>query len=324
MALTHAPALTPPDVEEVRRDARAALDAVTDAARGLDAAGLDAPSALPGWSRSHVLAHVTAIGEAMARQAERAARGELVEVYDGGAAGREDGIRTGALRSVAQHVAALDALADRLDAAWPAVGSPGWSAPVTYRDGTVADALVAWWREVRIHAVDLDAGVGPDSWPPALGLHLLDFLGVRLADDVVVELDGEPGDLVVVPGGVHVGPGALRIGPGALRVGPGGLRVGPGGLRVGPGGLRVAAGPEPASEAEPTPGAAAAPAATSGRGRGAVVVHGRLTDVAAWLAGRTSGTEPTARLAGEPVSLPEIGPWPSPYSPPQENPTPAR
>ncbi|MEV8027022.1 maleylpyruvate isomerase family mycothiol-dependent enzyme [Cellulosimicrobium funkei] len=297
MALTDAPALTPPDVEEVRRDARAALDAVTDAARGLDAAGLGAPSALPGWSRSHVLAHVTAIGEAMARQAEFAARGELVEVYDGGAAGREDGIRTGALRSVAQHVAALDALADRLDAAWPAAGSAGWSAPVTYRDGTVADALVAWWREVRIHAVDLDAGVGLDSWAPALGLHLLDFLGVRLADDVVVELDGAPGDLVV---------------------GPAGVRGGPGPLCVGPGGLRVAAEPEPASEAEPTPVAAAAP------GRGAVVVHGRLTDVAAWLAGRAPGTEPTARLTGEPVSLPEIGPWPSPYSPPPENPTPAR
>lgn len=134
MALTDTPALTPPDVEEVRSDARAALDAVTDAARGLDAAGLDAPSALPGWSRSHVLAHVTAIGEAMARQAERAADGELVEVYDGGAAGREAGIRTGALRSAAQHVAALDALADRLDAAWPAAGSAGWAAPVTYRD----------------------------------------------------------------------------------------------------------------------------------------------------------------------------------------------
>ncbi|MBE9940766.1 hypothetical protein G8C60_16710, partial [Cellulosimicrobium cellulans] len=50
----------------------------------------------------------------------------------------------------------------------------------------------------------------------------------------------------------------------------------------------------------------------------------RLTDVAAWLAGRTPGAAPTARLAGEPVSLPEIGPWPSPYSPPQENPAPAR
>ncbi len=82
----------------------------------------------------------------------------------------------------------------------------------------------------------------------------------------------------------------------------------------------MAAGPEPAPEAEPTPGAAAA----SAPGRGAVVVHGRLTDVAAWLTGRAPGAEPTARLAGEPVSLPEIGPWPSPYSPPQENSTPAR
>lgn len=293
MALTDTPALTPPDVEEVRSDARAALDAVTDAARGLDAAGLDAPSALPGWSRSHVLAHVTAIGEAMARQAERAADGELVEVYDGGAAGREDGIRADALRSGAQHVAALDALADRLDAAWPAAGSAGWAAPVTYRDGTVTDALVAWWREVRIHAVDLDAGVGLDTWPPALGLHLLDFLGVRLADDVVVELAGEPGELVV---------------------GPGGLRVGPGGLRGGPDGLRMAAEPGPGAVS----GAASAP------GRSAVVVHGSLTDVAAWLAGRAPTTEPTARLAGEPVRLPEIGPWPSPYSPQQDTPAPAR
>src|SRR5690606_20796946 len=121
-----------------------------------------------------------AIGEAMARQAEHAARGKLVEVYDGGAAGREAGIQAGARRTVAEHVAALEALADRLDAAWPEPGSPGWTARVTYRDGTVVDALVAWWREVRIHAVDLDAGLGLDTWPRALDLHLLDFLGVRL------------------------------------------------------------------------------------------------------------------------------------------------
>lgn len=264
------------DVEEVRPDARDALAAVTAAARGLDAARLAAPSTLPGWSRGHVLAHVTAIGEAMARQAERAADGQLVEVYDGGAAGREAGIQAGALRTVDEHVAALEALADRLDAAWPALGSPGWHAPVTYRDGTVTDALVAWWREVRIHAVDLDAGIGFDTWPGPLGLHLLDFLGVRLADGVVVDLAGEPSALV-----------------------------------AGPSGLRRAVGHAPA------PGTGAPTDDDPGIDDPDVVVRGRLADVAAWLAGRTPDAEPDARRAGEPVPLPEIGPWPSPYSPPR-------
>ncbi|UKJ65234.1 maleylpyruvate isomerase family mycothiol-dependent enzyme [Cellulosimicrobium cellulans] len=275
--MTDPTAPTAPDVEDVRRDARAALDAVTVATRDLDDAGLAGPSALPGWSRSHVLAHVTAIGEAMARQAELAAHGELVEVYDGGAAGREAGIEAGARRSVAEHVGALDSLGERLDAAWPGQGSSGWDAPVTYRDGTVVDALMAWWREVRIHAVDLDAGLGLDTWPRALGLHLLDFLGVRLADDVVVELPAEPT-----------------------------------GLRVGPTGLRLDAEPGVSPHSEPPLGSDPGFDARDG-----VVVRGRLTDVAAWLAGRTPDAEPDAFRAGEPAPLPEIGPWPSPYSPPR-------
>ncbi|MBN0041271.1 maleylpyruvate isomerase family mycothiol-dependent enzyme [Cellulosimicrobium cellulans] len=277
MALTGTSPLALPDVEETRRDARTALDAVTTATRQLDDAGLAGPSALPGWSRSHVLAHVTAIGEAMARQAERAAHGELVEVYDGGAAGREAGIQAGARRTVAEHVEALDALAERLDAAWPGPGSPGWDAPVTYRDGTVADALVAWWREVRIHAVDLDAGLGLDTWPRTVGLHLLDFLGVRLGDDVVVELAGEPTAFVVGPTGLRA---AAERGAAPRAGGP--------------------AGDHPRLDARET-----------------VVVRGRLTDVAAWLAGRTPDVDPVAHAAGETVPLPEIGPWPSPYAPPR-------
>ena len=277
MALTGTSPLALPDVEDVRHDARSALAAVTAATRALDDDALAGSSDLPGWSRSHVLAHVTAIGEAMARQAERAARDELVEVYDGGAAGREAGIQAGARRTVAEHVAALESLAERLDAAWPAPGSSGWDAPVTYRDGTVADALVAWWRESRIHAVDLDAGIGLDTWPRALGLHLLDFLGVRLTDDVVVEVASEPTA-----------------------------------LGVGPGGLRLAAEPGVSPDSETPVGSDPGFDARAG-----VVVRGHLTDVAAWLAGRAPDAEPLAFRSGERVTLPDIGPWPSPYSPPR-------
>jgi maleylpyruvate isomerase len=254
VALTDTPdARAVPDVEAVRDDARAALAAVTRSAGELDAAALAAPSLLPGWSRSHVLAHVTAIGEAMARQAERAAAGELVEVYDGGAQGREAGIQTGARRTVVEHVAALTALAERLEAAWPAPGSSGWAAAVSYRDGTVVDALVAWWREVRLHAVDLDAGIGIGTWPPALAEHLLDFLAVRLPHDVEVAID--------------------------------------------PAAAQPQSETETETETETT-------------------VTGSLLDVAAWLAGRTPETVPHAWRAGTHVDLPQIGPWPSPYSPP--------
>ncbi|WP_435736377.1 maleylpyruvate isomerase family mycothiol-dependent enzyme [Cellulosimicrobium sp. PMB13] len=246
MALTDTPRTgTVPDVDAVRDDARAALAAVTRSAGSLDAAALAAPSLLPGWSRSHVLAHVTAIGEAMARQAERAAAGELVEVYDGGAEGREAGIQSGARRTVVEHAAALTALAERLEAAWPAPGSAGWEAPVSYRDGTVVDALVAWWREVRLHAVDLDTGIGIGTWPPALAAHLLDFLAVRLPQGVAVDLD-----------------------------------------------------------------------TSSAQTRAGTTVTGSLLDVAAWLAGRTPDDEPQAWRGDERTALPEIGPWPSPYSPP--------
>ncbi|MGA5454910.1 maleylpyruvate isomerase N-terminal domain-containing protein [Streptomyces umbrinus] len=41
-------------------------------------------SALPGWSRGHVLAHLTDNARMFARLAEHALRGELVAGYDGG------------------------------------------------------------------------------------------------------------------------------------------------------------------------------------------------------------------------------------------------
>lgn len=177
-------------------DADAALGALTDAVRALPPDGGAAPSALPGWSRGHVLAHVANVGAALARQAEYAARGETIEPYDGGRAGRDAAIEAGATRTTAEHLEALGATRERLAAAWPAPGGTLWSAPVAYRDGVVADALLAWWRESRIHAVDALVGIGPDTWDEALCAHLRDFLSVRLPDGGAgLELVGDPRDV---------------------------------------------------------------------------------------------------------------------------------
>lgn len=56
----------------------------------------------------------------------------------------------------------------------------------------------------------------------------------------------------------------------------------------------------------------ALPMVTVGTGDRAVVVHGLITDIAAWLAGRpTSPGGLQATAAADGVDLPELGPWPS-------------
>lgn len=255
-----------PDVPLVLADTATALEdllvAITDLLDA-DSQALAAPSHLDGWTRGHVLAHAAGIGNALARQAERAAHGALVDVYDGGAAGRAAGIETGARRSGESHLAELVRLRERLDAAWPAPGGNDWDAPVRYRDGTVAGVLAAWWREVRIHTVDLDAGVDTGSWSPELCEHLVDFLAVRATEPVVLVPDDA------------------------------GVRY-----AVGPGGARVRHAP-PRGEGDD-------PARAS-----AVVVHGSLRDLTAWLAGRVPAHPPEARRDGERAALPELAPWPS-------------
>ncbi|SHM86704.1 maleylpyruvate isomerase [Streptomyces yunnanensis] len=193
MAMTHRAAGTPagaPLAAEAVRDAveagharlRALLPGLTDAA-------VRAPSALPGWSRAHVLAHIEGIGRAMARQARYALRGELIEPYDGGFPARTAAIEEGARRDAAAlRTAVGDALAEA-SAAWAAVGPDDWSRPVRYRDGALRDALLAWWRELVIHTSDADLGHGTDQWPPELCHHLLAYLAPRAPEGVRLVLE---------------------------------------------------------------------------------------------------------------------------------------
>src|SRR6478752_1176141 len=86
-------------LEELRR----AADVVTGIAAKLGDQDVQAASELPGWTRGHVLAHLAGIANAMARQAEFAARGESIELYDGGFEGRTRAIELAAGHSADQH-----------------------------------------------------------------------------------------------------------------------------------------------------------------------------------------------------------------------------
>ncbi|WP_307823301.1 maleylpyruvate isomerase family mycothiol-dependent enzyme [Streptomyces sp. I5] len=168
-------------------------------------------SALPGWSRGHVLAHLTDNARMFARLARHALRGELVAGYDGGVDERNAIIEATAGRSAAEHRAQLAAHTAGLEASWACATDVDWSRPVTFRNADLAATVFARWREAWIHMVDLQLGVRPDDWPEGLAAHAIDFLFSRLpagthvrAEDVGRQWSGGDGPPVtMVTGGVR-------------------------------------------------------------------------------------------------------------------------
>jgi maleylpyruvate isomerase len=157
---------------------------------GLSDAELAEPSALPGWSRAHVVAHLAANAAALRNLARWAATGRETPMYaspDERAAGIAEGATRppAALRSwSAQEAAALDRDLRRL--------SPGqWERTIRTAQGREVPATEIPWlraREVMVHAVDLATGTTFDDLPQ-------DFLAALEAD-----IRGKRGDVPDVEG----------------------------------------------------------------------------------------------------------------------------
>ncbi len=142
-------------------------------------AWLDAPSALPGWTRRHVVAHVAANAEALGNLVHWAATGEPTPMY-ASADARAAGIERGRQLPAGDLVAWLHDSAHALDTALDDLDDDQWQARVVTAQGrTVPATEIAWLRsrEVEVHAVDL-AGTVTFADLPA------DFLAA-LCDDVV-------------------------------------------------------------------------------------------------------------------------------------------
>lgn len=169
------------------RLADAGRDLLT-AAAGLDDAALAAPSVLPGWSRAFVLAHVEGVARAMIRQLEYAARGETIEFYDDGFDGRNRDIERRAQRSAEEQLRSLTDAVTAAVAAFAGVSGSGWDAGIAYRNGTVRDGALALWRELVIHASDLDLGRTSLDWDNTFCHYLFGFLTARVPDGVALKL----------------------------------------------------------------------------------------------------------------------------------------
>lgn len=160
-----------------------ALDELTVQLREVPATQYTKPSSLPGWSTAQLIAHLASFAKAAVRQFEHAGADQLPSMYDGGAEGRIEAINmTALIRPESLRALAADGLA-QLRAVLPGVEDL-WEQPVGYRQGaTVADLMYATWREMLIHATDLDEFVRPAaSWPAAFSAHLFRALEARVPE----------------------------------------------------------------------------------------------------------------------------------------------
>lgn len=176
---TEAAALTD---EHLLAELRSAAEGIRHELARLTDASARHPSDLPGWTRGHVLAHVTGICSALARQVECARRGEKVDVYDGGRSARDQAIEDGSQATADEYREQVGAALDRVITAFASLEPREWEAPVRFRNGTVRDVAFALWRELEIHHSDLGTGCTQQEWNSSFCRHLLGFLEPRVPE----------------------------------------------------------------------------------------------------------------------------------------------
>ncbi len=138
-----------------------------EAVRDLDDATARRASLLPGWTVGHVLAHVARNADSHVRRCEAAARGEIVEQYPGGYAGRAAEIESTAARPAVDLIADVRSSAARLDHTWTSLADEAWtmvSIDVGGRERPLSALPSRRWQELEVHVVDLGLGVTHRDW----------------------------------------------------------------------------------------------------------------------------------------------------------------
>lgn len=140
------------------------------------------PSALPGWTRKHLIAHLAANADALCNLVHWAKTGEVTPMYASPAQCNAD-IEAGSAKPGPELDAWFDRSAEVLEGGWASMTDEQWDAPVVTAQGRTVPASETPWmraREVMVHAVDLDAGVTFDDLPDDFCAALItDIVGRR-------------------------------------------------------------------------------------------------------------------------------------------------
>jgi maleylpyruvate isomerase len=140
---------------------------------------LDRPTALPGWTGRHLVAHVHYNAQALRRLARWAATGVESRMY-ASPQQRNSEIENGATLPAAELRDLVQRSAGDLAAALDGLSAEAWNTTVLTAQGRSVPATEIPWmraREVCIHAVDLGGGLTFGDLPA-------DFVAALLADVV--------------------------------------------------------------------------------------------------------------------------------------------
>jgi maleylpyruvate isomerase len=142
---------------------------------------LTAPTALPGWSRRYLLAHVAANAIALRNLVYWARTGEERRMY-ASSEQRDADIAQGAQLPSAELRAWIESSARSLAADLAALPENAWDAKVITAQGLTRSASEIPWmrvREVYVHAIDLDGGTRWPDLPAEFLAALLDDVTAR-------------------------------------------------------------------------------------------------------------------------------------------------
>jgi maleylpyruvate isomerase len=137
---------------------------------------LFARSALPGWTRAHVVSHFARNAAALINLLDWARTGVATPMYPSVEA-RSDGIEAGARQSAAALRAEAVTGSERLQAALAAMPEDAWDGEIRTALGRQTNGAEVPWMRIRenwVHAVDLAAGATVDQFPPQVVADLLD------------------------------------------------------------------------------------------------------------------------------------------------------
>ncbi|MEV7189129.1 maleylpyruvate isomerase family mycothiol-dependent enzyme [Kitasatospora sp. NPDC093102] len=162
------------------------------------------PSALPGWTRGHVLAHLARNADSLVNLLTGARTGTDVPQY-ASHEDREQGIERDAPRPLEVQLADLRDSHERFLAAAALMADEAWAVQVRHRFGYLfpaSDIPAKRLVELEYHHVDLDAGYTPAHWPESFATAQFRKLATGLAEEAglpAVELVAEDtGDRAVI------------------------------------------------------------------------------------------------------------------------------
>ncbi|MFF4383065.1 maleylpyruvate isomerase family mycothiol-dependent enzyme [Kitasatospora sp. NPDC001547] len=140
------------------------------------------PSALPGWTRGHVLAHLARNADSLVNLLTGVRTGTDIPQYASEQA-RDQGIEDGAGRPLDVQLADLRESHEAFAAAAALLRDEDWAAEVRHRSGAVFPAADLVWKrlaEIEYHVVDLGADYTFAEWPEPFAVAEFDRLADKL------------------------------------------------------------------------------------------------------------------------------------------------